>query len=132
MSNKRSEPTEPKQIEFFTNLIDNGGNVPQAAEAAGYSKTHAYHLAKKYQNYLLDKVQGHIYLSAVKAAKTLIDGLDEDGKVPNAKVRIDSAKDILDRSGIVKTEKSEIKVDSPNGIFILPAKAVDSDEPDNT
>lgn len=123
MADKRTEPQEDKQLKFFDNLVDNGGNVAQAAEAAGYTLSYAYQLAKKYKEYLLDRVQGKIILHSVKAAKVLTDGLSDDGTEANTKLRIDVAKDILDRSGIVKTEKSELKVDSPNGIFILPAKA---------
>lgn len=122
MSHKRKEPTEEKQIAFFDNLVENGGLVGQAAEAAGYSKSYAYQLAKKYKEYLLDRVEGHIFLSSVKAAKVLTDTMDDDGTTANGKLRMEAAKDVLDRSGVIKTEKSELKVEAPNGVLILPAK----------
>lgn len=131
MTAKRTEPQEPKQIEFFDNLIENGGNVPQAAESVGYTKPYAYQLAKKYKDYLLDRVQGSIYLHSVRAAKVLVDSMTDDGSIPNSKLRMEAARDVLDRSGVVKTEKSEMKIDTPNGIFVLPAKKGDSDAEDS-
>ena len=40
---------------------------------------------------------------------------------------MDAAKEVLDRSGIVKQESIKVTVDTPNGVFILPAKDIDPD-----
>jgi hypothetical protein len=52
----------------------------------------------------------------------LIDALDEDGKTPGANIRIEAAKQILDRVGLAKREKLDINAKVAHGIFILPPK----------
>ena len=48
--------------------------------------------------------------------------LDEDGTTPHASIRIEAAKQILDRIGIVKKDQLDINMKAMHGIFILPAK----------
>ena len=48
--------------------------------------------------------------------------LDEDGTTPHASIRIEAAKQILDRIGIVKKDQLDINMKALHGIFILPAK----------
>lgn len=127
MAKKLDAPQEERQIKFFDHLIENGGNVAQAAEAAEYDRSYAYQLAKKYSTYLLDRVEGSIVINTVKAAKVVIDNMTDDGTIPSAKLRMDAALQILDRAGLVKTEKSEIRVEAPNGVLILPAKKEEAD-----
>ena len=48
--------------------------------------------------------------------------MDEDGTTPHASIRLEAAKQILDRIGIAKKEKIDINMRAMHGIFILPAK----------
>ena len=52
----------------------------------------------------------------------LVNALDEDGMTPAANIRMEAAKQILDRVGIVKKEKIDINAKVAHGIFILPPK----------
>ena len=57
-----------------------------------------------------------------KATMGLVRALDEDGSTPGASIRVEAAKQILDRVGLTKKEKVDINVKSVSGIFILPPK----------
>ena len=57
-----------------------------------------------------------------KATMGLVNALEEDGSTPNASIRVEAAKQILDRVGLTKKEKVDINVKSVSGIFILPPK----------
>ena len=57
-----------------------------------------------------------------KATMGLVNALEEDGSTPNANIRVEAAKQILDRVGLTKKEKVDINVKSVSGIFILPPK----------
>jgi len=48
--------------------------------------------------------------------------MDEDGTTPHANIRMEAAKQVLDRIGIAKKEKVDINVRAMHGLFILPAK----------
>ena len=48
--------------------------------------------------------------------------LDEDGTTPHANIRMEAAKQILDRIGIVRKDQIDINMKSLHGIFILPPK----------
>ena len=61
-------------------------------------------------------------VNSAKAVKGLVDALDEDGKTPGVNIRMEAAKQILDRVGLVKKDKIDITGQVAHGIFILPAK----------
>ena len=48
--------------------------------------------------------------------------MDDDGTAPGASIRMEAAKQILDRVGLVKREKVDINAQVAHGIFILPPK----------
>jgi len=54
----------------------------------------------------------------------MINALDEDGSLPGANIRMEAAKQILDRVGLAKREKIDINTKVEHGVFILPAKDV--------
>jgi hypothetical protein len=121
------KPQNEQQVRFFDELIANGGDVKEAAEAEGYDRAYAFSLAKQYHEYIVNKVQGAIYLDTIRAQDVLSKALSDDGTDVGIKTKMDAARDILDRSGITKQDMLKVTVDSPNGIFILPAKEEDPD-----
>ena len=52
----------------------------------------------------------------------MVDMLEEDGSTPHAAIRLEAAKQILDRIGIAKKEKIDISMKAIHGLFVLPAK----------
>lgn len=94
--------------EAFISLVCDGKPVQDAAEEAGYSRAYGSTLAKR------PKIQQEIYRriatfftseAAPRAAKFLFDVVTDD-KAP-AKVRLDAAKDILNRAGFMPHSKDE-------------------------
>jgi hypothetical protein len=52
----------------------------------------------------------------------MVDMLEEDGTTPHANIRMEAAKQILDRIGLTKKDQLDINMQVKHGIFILPAK----------
>jgi len=52
----------------------------------------------------------------------MINALDEDGSTPGVNIRMEAAKQILDRVGVSKKERIDMNVKQATGIFILPPK----------
>jgi|TARA_R100001530_G_scaffold125907_1_gene94576 hypothetical protein len=121
------QPENDKQIAFFDMLIETG-SVSTAAKDVGYAHSYAYQLAKKYKDYILDRVEGMLYAHAIKAGTTVVDTMDADGKKPEGKLRLEAAKDVLDRIGLGKQDRIRLEVESVKGVFILPAKDLKPDE----
>ena len=57
-----------------------------------------------------------------KAALRFSSALSDDGSIPGANIRMEAAKQILDRVGLVKREKIDVNAKVAHGIFVLPAK----------
>ena len=55
----------------------------------------------------------------------MINALDEDGSLPGANIRMEAAKQILDRVGLSKKEKLDFTAKVQHGVFILPPKNSD-------
>ena len=49
--------------------------------------------------------------------------MESDNPIPQANVRLQAAQTLLDRVGVSKKERLDVKVETPSGLFILPAKA---------
>ena len=59
---------------------------------------------------------------APTAAFKLIEVMKSDKPVPQANNKLQAAQTILDRAGVVKTDKVDINHNVSGGIFILPEK----------
>jgi hypothetical protein len=74
---------------------------------------------------ILDATRLHLALHAPQAAMSVIDGINDPTEL-GIKEKLNAAKDILDRIGIVKTEK--VQVEASGGVMLLPPKKADGDE----
>lgn len=111
-----------KQESFLDLLMQCDGDAKKAAELAGYSNNSHYAVVKALKSEILDLAEGMLALNAPKAAAKMINILDSDEPIPQANIKLQAAQTILDRVGVSKSERLDIKVETPNGIFILPAK----------
>ena len=101
------------------------GNLKKAGELAGYSE-HSYpKVVRNLKQEIISRAENYLATHSAKAATKMVDMLDEDGTTPHASIRMEAAKQILDRIGIVRKDQIDINMKSLHGIFILPAK----DEP---
>ena len=98
------------------------GNPKKAGELAGYSE-HSYpKVLRNLKQEIVSRAENYLATHSAKAASKMVDMLDEDGTTPHANIRMEAAKQILDRIGIVKKDQLDINMKALHGIFILPAK----------
>tara|TARA_R100000687_G_C6375157_1_gene129861 strand:+ start:123 stop:512 length:390 start_codon:yes stop_codon:yes gene_type:complete len=98
------------------------GNPKKAGELAGYAETSYPNIVKSLKDIIIERAEGVLAMHSPKAVMGLVDAMDEDGMTPAANIRIEAAKQILDRVGLVKKEKIDINAKIAHGIFILPPK----------
>jgi len=98
------------------------GNPKKAGELAGYAETSYPNIVKSLKDIIIERAEGVLAMHSPKAVMGLVNAMDEDGMTPAANIRIEAAKQILDRVGLVKKEKIDINAKIAHGIFILPPK----------
>ena len=98
------------------------GNPKKAGELAGYSE-HSYpKVLRNLKQEIVSRAENYLATHSAKAATKMVDMLEEDGTTPHANIRLEAAKQILDRIGIVKKDQIDINMKAMHGVFILPAK----------
>jgi len=98
------------------------GNPKRAGELAGYSE-HSYpKVLRNLKDEIVKRAENYLAIHSAKAATKMVNMLEEDGTTPHANIRMEAAKQILDRIGIVKKDQVDINMNLKHGMFILPAK----------
>ena len=120
---KQIKELTEQQEQFLEALFGEAkGNPKQAGEIAGYSPSSYPKVIKALKNEILDRAEYSLAFNSAKAVKGLVTALDDDGTTPGANIRMEAAKQILDRVGLVKREKIDVNSKVAHGIFILPPK----------
>ena len=115
-----------KQQKFLDVLFEEaGGNLVTAKKLAGYADNVA---TKQVSDSLAEEIaeltKKFISSSATKAAYSMFEVMNSPTDLGN-KEKMAAAKDVLDRSGFIKTEKVEVSAANP--LFILPQKAYEDE-----
>ena len=98
------------------------GNPKRAGELAGYSE-HSYpKVLRSLKTEIVSRAENYLATHSAKAATKMVEMLEEDGTTPHANIRMEAAKQILDRIGIVKKDQLDVNMNLKHGMFILPAK----------
>ena len=119
---KIKQLTEQQQTFLSALFGEAHGNPKIAGEIAGYSE-HSYpKVVKSLKDEIIQRAEEVMASYSPKATMGLVKALDEDGSVPGASIRVEAAKQILDRVGITKKEKLDVNLKSLSGVFILPPK----------
>ena len=122
-NNKKELALTEKQETFLTALFGEAKGNPRAAgDIAGYADYHQPLRALKDE--IITRAEEQLAAFAPRASMGMINALDEDGSLPGANIRMEAAKQILDRVGLAKREKIDINTKVEHGVFILPAKDV--------
>lgn len=96
------------------------GSINQAKLLAGFSEGYSSRMITNYlKEEIIEATQLYIAMAAPKAAVAMIAAIDDPTEL-GLKEKMSAAKDLLDRAGLVKTEK--VQVESTGGIMMLPAK----------
>jgi hypothetical protein len=114
-----------KQNAFLEALMGEGrGNIRKAMDIAGYSKgTNQGEVTGPLREEIIERASMMLAMNAPKAAYGLVDVLN-DPTALGARNAINAAREVLDRTGLVKREKIEV-TNNGGGMFILPPKADD-------
>ena len=120
---KESKELTEQQQKFIDALFGEANGSPKrAGEIAGYSPSSYSKVVKSLKDEILERAEYSLAFNSAKAVKGLVNALDDDGTTPGANIRMEAAKQILDRTGLVKKEKIDITGKMAHGIFILPPK----------
>jgi hypothetical protein len=122
-SKKENKELTEQQQKFIDVLFGEANGSPKrAGEIAGYSPFSYSKVVKSLKDEILERAEYSLAFNSAKAVKGLVNALDDDGTTPGANIRMEAAKQILDRTGLVKKEKIDITGKMAHGIFILPPK----------
>ena len=119
--NKAVDLTD-KQKDFLDALFGEANGDPKlAGEIAGYS--HYTVPLKALKEEIIDRAEQVLEGFVTKASMKNINkkGLEESTNNSD-NVRLEAAKQVLDRIGLVKKEKIDVNAKVAHGIFILPPK----------
>lgn len=115
-----------QQQRFLEVLFDEcKGNIRAAMRKAGFSEGYsARQLTNSLKEEIIEATQLYIAMTAPRAAAAMVDAIDDPTEL-GLKEKMNAAKDLLDRAGLVKTEK--VQVESTGGVMLLPAKEREED-----
>ena len=116
-----------KQKAFLQVLFDEaGGNMVTAKKLAGYSETSSTaEIVKGLKEEILEPTQMYMAQNAPKAAVAMTGALYEPTELGIRDI-MSAAKELLDRVGLVKTEK--MQVEASGGVMLMPPKAPVEDD----
>ena len=116
-----------RQQKFLEVLFeDAGGDVVAAKKLAGYSdNTPTTAIVKGLKEEILEATQMYMARNAPKAAMAMVGGLFDPTEL-GIRDKMSAAKELLDRTGLVKTEK--MQVEASGGVMLMPPKAVVQDD----
>jgi hypothetical protein len=124
MDTPKKEYTEKQQAFLDALMGEARGNIRKAMDIAGYSKgTKASEVTVPLKEEIIEQASMMLAMNAPKAAHGLLGVLD-DPTALGARNAINAAREVLDRTGLVKKEKVEV-TNNGGGMFILPPKADD-------
>ena len=116
-----------KQQKFRAVLFDEaGGDMVAAKKMAGYSDTSGTaDIVKGLKEEILDATQMYMARNAPKAAIAMTHALYDPTEL-GIRDKMSAAKELLDRVGLVKTEK--MQVEASGGVMLMPPKATVEDD----
>ena len=111
-----------RQQKFLAVLFEEaGGDVVQAKKIAGYSdNTPTTAIVKGLKEEILEATSMYMARNAPKAAMAMTGALYDPTEL-GIRDKMSAAKELLDRVGLVKTEK--MQVEATGGVMLMPPKA---------
>ena len=102
------------------------GDVPLAKKLAGYAEgTSTTDIVTGLKEEILEATQIYMARNAPQAAVALAGGMLDPTQL-GIRDKLSAAKELLDRTGLVKTEK--MQVESTGGVMLMPPKKQEEDE----
>ena len=116
-----------KQRKFLDVLFDEAnGDVTQAKLLAGYAPTSSTSdIVRGIKEEVLEATQMFMARNAPRAAVAMVSGINDPTEL-GMRAKMTAAKELLDRTGLVKTEK--MQVESTGGVMLMPVKNVQAED----
>jgi len=116
-----------RQQKFLDVLFEEAsGDVVSAKKLAGYSEnTPTTAIVKGLKEEILEATQMYMARNAPKAAMAMTGALYDPTEL-GIRDKMAAAKELLDRTGLIKTEK--VQVEASGGVMLMPAKAIVEDD----
>ena len=117
-----------RQQKFLEVLFEEaGGDMVLAKKMAGYSETSSTSaIVRGLKEEILEATQMYMARNAPKAAMAMTGALYDPTEL-GIRDKMSAAKELLDRTGLIKTEK--VQVEATGGVMLMPPKAaVEEDE----
>jgi len=116
-----------KQQKLLAVLFDEaGGDVLIAKRIAGYSDaTSSTEIINSLKEEILDATSTYMARNAPKAAMAMVGALYDPTEL-GIRDKMSAAKELLDRTGLVKTEK--MQVETKGGVMLMPPKQTEEDD----
>ena len=115
-----------KQQKFLDVLFEEArGNVVEAKKLAGYSSTqHTASIVNSLKDEIMERTNMYLAGNAPRAAMAMVGALVDPTEM-GIKEKMQAAKEVMDRVGIIKSEK--VQVEATGGVMILPPKRTEDD-----
>lgn len=115
-----------KQQSFLDALFGEArGNPTEAKKIAGYSATqHTGSIVESLKEEILERTNMYLAGNAPRAAMAMVGALVDPTEM-GIKEKMQAAKEVMDRVGIIKSEK--LQVEATGGVMILPPKKSEDD-----
>jgi hypothetical protein len=124
---KMARALTEKQQKLLAVLFDEaGGDIVAAKKIAGYSDaTSSTEIINSLKEEILDATSAYMARNAPKAAMAMVGALYDPTEL-GIRDKMSAAKELLDRTGLVKTEK--MQVEAKGGVMLMPPKQMDDDD----
>ena len=122
-----SKELTERQQKFLQVLFDQaGGDVVAAKKLAGYADgTSTSDIVKSMKEEIMEATQLYMSRNAPRAAVAMVGGLTDPTEL-GIRDKMAAAKELLDRTGLVKTEK--MQVEATGGVMLMPTKKTEDDD----
>ena len=118
--------TEKQQKLLDVLFEEAGGDIVAAKKLAGYAETSSTaEIVKGIKEEILDATHMYMARNAPRAAMAMVGGLMDPTEL-GIRDKMSAAKEVLDRTGLVKTEK--MQVEASGGVMLMPPKAPAEDD----
>ena len=103
-------------------LLENGGNVRQAAELSGYASGSVAWLKDRLADEIIERTKTMLASQSLQAANKLANLVTAVDIERGDDLRLRAAESILNRVGIAKQETMNHNVQAIHGVVLLPPK----------
>lgn len=116
-----------KQQKFLDVLFEEArGSVVEAKKLAGYSPTqYTASIVESLKDEILERTNMYLAQNGPRAAMAMVGALHDPTEL-GIKEKMQAAKEVMDRIGIIKSEK--VQIESMGGVMLLPPKKSEDDE----